>query len=199
MKLSMTRSRRVSCSFLSLAILLALSGCASLREAPDTDTYIFLEPEETLYVRFSLTPDLRLETRYPSMADALEERRYEQFFSAMRALSHVYRFPMEMHLLEKFEKPGDGPLLDIHAIRWEQEYPGEISVVVRARLERYGALNTLGVFKERGMAPALSTFERTEEAFARAMEDALSQMFLELDNHFETPDEEAYVEEPLGP
>ncbi|WP_309026835.1 hypothetical protein [Pelagicoccus enzymogenes] len=181
--------------YLLLPVLaLGLAGCDTLQEVPDSDTYIFLDPEATLYVRFTLAPDLALENRFPDLADTIEERRYEQFYASMRSLAQLYRFPMDMHLLEKFETPGDGPVLDLFAIRWEQDQMGEINAVLRARLEKYGHLNTLGTFKQREMPSVMSNYERTEQVYARTMEDALSQMFVELNNHFETAAEEAYVE-----
>ncbi len=180
-----------------LSILFALAGCETLREAPDSDTFIFLDSEETLYVRLVISSDLAFEHAYPDIANSTKDRRYEQFFASMRTLLQVYRFPMDVRLLEELEPAGDGPLLDLHAIRWEQDRMGDINTVLRARLERYGKVNTLGVFRERETPAIMSSFERTEQVFAQTMESALSQMFLELNRHFETAEEEAYLEEGL--
>lgn len=174
--------------------LLALSACNTFQEAQDSETFIFLQPEETLYVKFLISPDLLMEQQYPSVVEETVRRRYEQYFTSMRSLLQVYRFPMDVVLLEEHDSAGDGPLLDLFATRWELDRFGEINVVLRAKLERYGDLNTLGVFSKREIPSALSSFERTEQAFARTMEAALSEMFAELNNHFETAEEEAFVE-----
>ncbi|MDQ8180622.1 hypothetical protein [Pelagicoccus sp. SDUM812005] len=182
---------------LSLATLLFLAGCETFQETPDSDTFIFLDPEETLYVRMIIAPDLMMEQAYPELSETVKERRYEQYLTSMRSLLQIYRFPMDVYLLEELESPGEGPLLELFAVRWEQDRMGEIKVTLKAKLERYGELNTLGTFTSHEMPSVMSNYERSEQVFVRTMEDALTQMFNELNKHFETPAEEAFVQEPL--
>lgn len=184
-----------------LAVVFALfflSACNTFQDAPDSDTFIFLKPEETLYVRFTFSPDLRMELTYPDIADSIEEKRYEQYYSLMRGLLSIYRLPMDVYLLEQDEAPGNGPLLDLHAFRWEQDRYGEIVAVLGAKLERYGELNTLGTFKETEVPSALSSLERVDSVYAQVMETVLSQMLIELNSHFETKSDREFREAPLG-
>ncbi len=181
----------------ALVSLLFLVACNTFQDAPDSENYIFLDPEETLYVTFGMNRNLEFEMKYPHIAEEMEERRTKQYFETMRSLLHVYRFPMDVHLLEEHEKPGDGPVLELFAIRWEQNKMGEIEVTLKAKLERYGDLNTLGVFKKRDFPSVMSSYDRTEQVYATLMEGALSEMFTELNEHFETAEEAAYVEEGL--
>ncbi|MDQ8185383.1 hypothetical protein [Pelagicoccus sp. SDUM812002] len=183
----------------SLAVLFLIAGCETFQEKPDSDTFIFLEPGETLYVRMTIASDLMLEQRFPDIADSTKDRRFRQYLNSMGSLVQLYRLPVNVHLLGEREQPGDGPLLDIFATRWEQDRMGEITAVIRARLERYGEVNTLGSFRSRETPNMMSNYERTEEVFVKTMEDTLSEMMRELNNHFETPAEEAFVEEPLEP
>lgn len=175
--------------------LFGLAGCNTFREPPDSETYIFLDKEETLFVEFIFNPDLDLELRFPRMTEGVLDRRREQFYSVMRTLLQVHRFPMDVHLLEENEKPGEGPLLELYATRWEQDPYGEVVVALRAKLERYGDLNTLGFFKEQDFPVLGTSYERIEELYERLMSEALSRVFIELDSHFETLEEAAFVNE----
>lgn len=182
---------------LALFSLLFLAACDTFQDAPDSENYIFLDREETLYVSFNMNRNLELELKYPQIAEDTEDRRKRQYFESMRNLLHLYRFPMDVHLLEEHEKPGDGPVLDLFAIRWEQDKLGEINVTLKAKLERYGDLNTLGIFKKREHPSVMSSYDRTEQVYATLMEEALSEMFMQLREHFETEEEAAFVEEGL--
>jgi len=51
------------------------------------------------------------------------------------------------------EKPGDGPVLEIFAPRFEQDRFGDLVATIQAKLSRYGELNTLGTYSQREIDP----------------------------------------------
>lgn len=179
-------------AFLLGLALVGLVGCSTLEDGIESESYLFLKPEETLYVTFTHRMDPYYEMNFPSAADNMKDRLEEQYFAAMRRLLHAYRFPIDVHLLERDEEPGQGPVLELHAIRWDRDSFGEIELVLDARIERFGVMNKLGVFRDRELPLALSNAERLEAVYGKTMDDALTQMFAELMKHFETPVEEAY-------
>lgn len=178
--------------FLVGLALVGLVGCSTLRDGIESENYLFLNPEETLYVTFRHSMNPAFEMNFPSAADSMKERLQRQYFAAMRKLLHGYRFPMDVHLLERDEESGQGPVLELHAIRWEQDIFGEIELVLDARLERFGEMNKLGVFRDREPPLAFASGDRLDAVYGETMDGALSQMFSELMKHFETPEEEAY-------
>ncbi len=179
-----------------LSSLLFLSACSSFLEAPDSENYIFLEPEETLYVRFSVASDLRIEQAMPEVADSMKKKRIRDYEAVMRELLQVYRFPMDVYLLDEFESPGDGPVLDLHAMRWWVDDYGELRLFLKSRLERYGELNTLGTFSVQETITPMMGNTRVDELFQATMRKGLTQMFTVLMDHFQFPEEDVFVPPP---
>ncbi len=176
-----------------LASFLFLSACATFQEVADSENYIFLKPEETLYVRFSMSPDLRLERDLPELVHSIKEKRIEDYETVMRELLLRYRFPMDVYLLDEFESPGDGPVLELHAMRWWVDDYGELQLFLKSKLERYGELNTLGTFHAREMRTPMMSNTRIDQLFQTSMQKALSQMFTVLMDHFEFLEEDVFV------
>lgn len=173
-----------------------LVGCETFRDTPDSENFIMLDPSETLYVKFTHVGDLRFEQSFPDLADTMKERRREQYYTLMRPLVQSFEFPMNVHLLKEFEQPGNGPLLELHAYRWQQERFGEVEVRLTAKLERYGDLNTLGSFSERESPLMGSSSTMVDEAFAKPMSRALTSVLNQLNTHIEMENAEDVFLEP---
>lgn len=188
-----------SSQYLLLSILaLVLAACVSVPQ--DTEQYIFLDESETLYVDFKNSADPRLMVSMPEVAENMRKLRRKDFEVAMTALIELYALPIEIRLLEEFEDPGDGPVLEISAIRFEQDNAGDLVAVIQARLSRYGELNTLGTFNERAISPVTVNDQQLDRAYRELIRKPLQEVMTELQDRFQTPEERDSVTAPLmGP
>lgn len=175
--------------------LIALSFTAC--ETTDTAQYIFLDTSETLFVNFRHSVNPNFEISAPDIADSMRRSRREDFERVMQELLYEFNFPMQVHILRENEKPGDGPVLNVYAFRFEQDSSGDLVATIKARLSKYGELNTLGTYSHRDIPPPGMSRERMDKAFRDVLRKPLREMVNDLTQHFETPEETKMVNEPL--
>ena len=145
--------------------------------------------------RHSVNPEYQL--NYPDIADNMERMRRQDFEIVMEELIQVAQLPMNVRILSKREKPGDGPLLEIFAIRFEQEKSSHIVATLEAKLSKYGELNTLGTYHQRQIPPPMMSRDQMDRAFRDALREPLREVVNDLIAHFETPEEREMVDAPL--
>jgi len=186
-------------SFLKAAITpivgLLLVSCETTSQ--DTDQFIFLQESEPLFVEFSLSANPALEMNVPDIAERMRELRREDYMKVMQQLVYLYQLPVDVHLLGEREEPGYGPVLEINAIRFEQDRIGDLVATIHVKLHKYGELNTLGTYSERNVAPIAVNERQMEEAFQELIRSPLSKMLNDLMLHFETEEDREMVEAPL--
>lgn len=163
----------------------------------DTEQYIFLDESETLFVEFKNSADLTYELSMPDIAENMRDLRRQDFMRVMHELLHLYALPIEVHLLGEREEPGDGPVLEISALRFEQDRSGNLIATIQAKLSRYGELNTLGTYSQRDVAPFIASRQQMDKAFRDVIRKPLREMMDDLLRHFPSPDEKESVNEPL--
>lgn|GEM_PF-829520 len=175
---------------------LLLASCQTTG-SQDSDTFIFLDRSDTLFVKFrhSVSPEYQL--NYPDIADNMERMRRQDFEIVMEELIQAAQLPMNVQILRKREEPGDGPLLDIFAIRFEQEKSSHFVATLEAKLSKYGELNTLGTYHERQIPPPLLSRDQIDRAFRDVLREPLREIVNDLVAHFETPEEREIVNAPL--
>jgi len=177
-----------------LGLLLASCQTTGLQ---DSDTFIFIDRSETLFVQFrhSVSPEYQL--NYPDIADSMERLRRRDFEVVMEELLQVAQLPAAVRILKRNEEPGDGPLFEIFAMRFEQEKSGHIVATLQAKLSKYGELNTLGTYHERQIPPPMISRDQIDRAFREVLREPLRNAVNELSAHFETPEEREMVDAPL--
>lgn len=175
---------------------LLLAACASI-DSQDTEQYIFLEEAETLFIEFKHSGNPLYEASMPDLADNMEESRRNDFTQVMQELLHDYQLPLQTYILEEREEPGDGPILEIYALRFEQDRTGDLVATIRARLTKHGELNTLGTYSQRDTPPAGMNRQRMDKAFRDVIRKPLRIMMDDLYRHFPTPEEKKRVNAPL--
>ena len=175
---------------------LLLASCQTTR-SQDSDTFIFLDRSETLFLKFrhSVNPEYQL--NYPDIADNMERMRRQDFEIVMGELIQAAQLPMDVRILDKGEEPGDGPLLEIFAIRFEQEESSHLIATLEAKLSKYGELNTLGTYHERQIPPPLSSRDQIDRAFRDTLREPLRKIVNDLVAHFKTPEEREIVNAPF--
>ncbi len=164
----------------------------------DTDQFIFLDESETLFVQFRYQVNPIYEVDMPTLADNMRRDRREDFTIVMEELLYLYQLPIEVHILDEREEAGNGPLLNIHAIRFEQDSTGDLIANLNARLSKYGELNTLGSYHRRIVSPVGASRDRMDEAFRDTIRKPLMEVFEDLLQHFPTPEEKESVNAPLN-
>lgn len=176
---------------------LLLAACVSMGPQ-DTEHYIFLNESEILFVEFKNAVDPTYEISMPDVAENMRELRRQDFMQVMQELLQLYALPIEVHLLGEREKPGDGPVLEIYAPRFEQDRFGDLVATIQAKLSRYGELNTLGTYNQREVSPAMASRQQVDRAFRDMIRKPLQEMMDDLNRHFPTPDEKESVNAPLN-
>jgi|TARA_B110000037_G_scaffold215071_1_gene271927 hypothetical protein len=183
----------------SIAPLLALMLAACVSMGPqDTERYIFLDESETLFVEFKNLVDPIYDISMPDIAENMRELRRQDFMQVMQELLRLYELPIEVHLLGERERPGDGPVLEIFAPRFEQDRFGDLVATIQAKLSRYGELNTLGTYSQREIPPAMASRQRVDKAFRDMIRKPLQKMMDDLNRHFPSPAEKESVNAPLN-
>jgi len=179
-----------------LLLGLLLTACATV--PPDTDQFIFLDESETLFVKFSHSANPIYQANAPDLADTMEKNRQDDFMRVMEELLYLYQLPIQVHVLERWDEPGDGPLLEIYAPRFEQDQTGDLVATISAKLSKYGELNTLGTYSQRDTPPIGGSRQRMDEAFRDVIRKPLREMFEDLQEHFPTPEEAENIQAPLN-
>ena len=184
-------------NLLCIPLLGTLLISCQTTESLDSDTYIFLDRSETLFVKFrhSVGPEYLL--NYPDIADNMERMRRLDFEIVMEELLQAAQLPMYVRILSRREEPGDGPLLNIFAIRFEQEKSSHLIATLEAKLSKYGELNTLGTYHERQVPPPMMSRDQLDRAFRDTLREPLREIINDLVAHFETPEEREMVNAPL--
>ena len=184
-------------NLLCIPLLGTLLISCQTTESLDSDTYIFLDRSETLFVKFrhSVGPEYQL--NYPDIADNMERMRRLDFEIVMEELLQAAQLPMNVRILSRREEPGDGPLLNIFAIRFEQEKSSHLIATLEAKLSKYGELNTLGTYHERQVPPPMMSRDQLDRAFRDTLREPLRRIVNDLVAHFETPEEREMVNAPL--
>lgn len=181
-----------------LFLVFLLAGCASMGPQ-DTDQYIFLDKSETLCVQFEHRASPIYQVNMPDVANSMEKNRREDFRVVLTKLLYAYQLPIEIRILEERDDPGPGPLLEIHAFRFEQDNSGDLVAVISAKLSKYGQLNTLGTYNQRDTPPPGGNRQIMDKAFRDVIRKPLREMLDDLQQHFPTPEEMESVNEPLRP
>ncbi len=184
-------------NLLCIPLLGTLLISCQTTESLDSDTYIFLDRSETLFVKFrhSVGPEYQL--NYPDIADNMERMRRLDFEIVMEELLQAAQLPMNVRILSRREEPGDGPLLNIFAIRFEQEKSSHLIATLEAKLSKYGELNTLGTYHERQVPPPMMSRDQLDRAFRDTLREPLRKIINDLVAHFKTPEEREMVNAPL--
>ena len=184
-------------NLLCIPLLGTLLISCQTTESLDSDTYIFLDRSETLFVKFrhSVGPEYLL--NYPDIADNMERMRRLDFEIVMEELLQAAQLPMNVRILSRREEPGDGPLLNIFAIRFEQEKSSHLIATLEAKLSKYGELNTLGTYHERQVPPPMMSRDQLDRAFRDTLREPLRKIINDLVAHFETHEEREMVNAPL--
>tara|TARA_Y100000814_G_scaffold143605_2_gene104380 strand:+ start:2856 stop:3452 length:597 start_codon:yes stop_codon:yes gene_type:complete len=184
-------------NLLCIPLLGTLLISCQTTESLDSDTYIFLDRSETLFVKFrhSVGPEYLL--NYPDIADNMERMRRLDFEIVMEELLQAAQLPMNVRILSRREEPGDGPLLNIFAIRFEQEKSSHLIATLEAKLSKYGELNTLGTYHERQVPPPMMSRDQLDRAFRDTLREPLRKIINDLVAHFKTPEEREMVNAPL--
>ena len=175
-----------------------LAGCASMGPQ-DTDQYIFLDKSETLFVEFEHSASPIYQANMPDVANSMEKNRREDFRVVLTELLYAYQLPIAIRILEERDDPGQGPLLEIHAFRFEQDNSGDLIAVISAKLSKYGQLKTLGTYNQRDTPPPGGNRQMMDKAFRDVIQKPLREMLDDLQQHFPTPEEMESVNEPLSP
>lgn len=181
----------------SLTLLGLLLASCQTTGSQDSDTFIFLDRSETLFVKFRHSTSPEYQLNYPDIADSMERLRRRDFEVVMEELIQVAQLPIAVQILGRNEEPGNGPLLEIFAMRFEQEKSGHIVATLQAKLSKYGELNTLGTYHERQIPPPMITPDQIDRAFRDTLREPLRQAVNDLVTHFETPEEREMVDAPL--
>lgn len=163
----------------------------------DSENFIFLNESEPLFVDFDISVNPALDLNMPEVADRMEESRHEDFMHVMQELLYQFRLPVDVHLLGQHERPGTGPVLDVYAVRFEQDSTGDLTVTLVVKLHKYGELNTLGVYKNRASPPIALNESQLDKAFRDTIRGPLQAMLGDLLLHFETEEDRKMVEAPL--
>lgn len=174
-----------------------LAACASVGPQ-DTDQFIFLDKSETLFVKFSHSVNPIYQVNAPDIGDTMEKNRRDDFMFVMEELLYLYQLPIQVQVLGKYDDPGSGPLLEIFALRFEQDNTGDLVATISAKLSKYGELNTLGNYSQRDTPPIGGSRQRMDEAFRDVIRKPLREMFDDLQQHFPTPEEAESVQAPLN-
>lgn len=174
-----------------------LAGCVSMGPQ-DTDQYIFLDESETLFVKFNHRANPIYQANMPDVADSMEKSRREDFTIVMTELLYAYQLPIDVVILEEREDPGPGPLLEIYALRFEQDNTGDLVAIINARLSKYGELNTVGTYSQRDIPPPGGNRQIMDKAFRDVLRKPLREMLDDLQQHFPTPEEMESVNAPLN-
>ncbi|MBK1878988.1 hypothetical protein [Pelagicoccus mobilis] len=194
------------------SILAAFRNCLKFVTAPllgllltscemgmkDSEHFIFLNEEEPLYVRFTISMNPELEMSMPDVADNMKDLRRRDYMTVMQELVYLYRMPVDVHILGEHDSPGDGPVLEIYALRFEQDRAGDLVTNLRVKLHRFGELNTLGTYSERMTSPVTISERQLDLAFQELIRVPLREMMEDLMDHFKTAEESDMVEAPLG-
>ena len=184
-------------NLLCIALLGLLLASCQTTGSQDSDTFIFLDRSETLFLKFrhSVNPEYQL--NYPDIADNMERMRRQDFEIVMEELIQAAQLPMDVRILDKGKEPGDGPLLEIFAIRFEQEESSHLIATLEAKLSKYGELNTLGTYHERQIPPPLFSRDQIDRAFRDTLREPLCKIVNDLVAHFKTPEEREIVNAPF--
>ncbi len=174
------------------AAALFLAACASVN-LQDSDQFIFLDESETLFIQFRHSANPMIQSSMPDLADNMEDNRRRDFMDVMQQLLYVYQLPINVHVLTERESPGDGPLLEIHAFRFEQDTSGDLVATLRARLSKYGELNTLGTYSQRDVPPVSMSRHQMDQAFQDVLRKPLREIMEDLLQHFPSPEEKEVI------
>mgnify|MGYP004001609687 CR=1 FL=1 len=115
----------------------------------------------------------------------------------MQELIQLHALPIDVHLLEEREEPGNGPVLEIDARRFEQERSGDLVTTIKVKLSKYWELNTLETYSQCTVAPAGSSRYQMDKAFLDVIRKPLQEMMGDLLEYFPSPEEKKNVSAPL--
>ena len=68
--------------------------------------------------------------------------------------------------------------------RFEQDRSGDLVTTIKAKLSKYGELNTLGTYSQRTVSPAGSSRYQMDKAFLDVIRKPLQEMMSDLLGHF---------------
>lgn len=182
---------------IALLLSLALAACATMGPQ-DTDQYIFLNESEVLFVKIRNSTNPELDVSMPDVAENMRKERRRDLVHVMQELIQLHALPIDVHLLEEREEPGNGPVLEVIALRFEQDRSGDLVATIQAKLSKYGELNTLGTYSQRTVAPAGSSRYQMDKAFRDVIRKPLQEMMSDLLEHFPSPEEKEHVNAPLN-
>lgn len=181
----------------SLPLIGLLLASCQTTGSQDSDTFIFLDRSETLFVKFRHSASPEYQLNYPDIADSMERLRRRDFEVVMEELVQAAQLPIAVQILKRNEEPRDGPLLEVAALRFEQEKSSHLVATLQAKLSKYGELNTLGTYNERQIPPPMISRDQIDRAFRDVLREPLQKIVNDLIAHFETPEEREMVDAPL--
>lgn len=172
---------------------LFLSACASI-DSKDTGQYIFLDKWDLLFIDFKYSGSFVYDSNMPEMVDVRDEHRRRDFLQVIEELLFEYKLPLKTYILEEGEEPIYGPVLEISALRLEQDNTGDYVATIQARLRKRGELNTLGTYTQRESPPVGGGSHYAEEAYRDVMRKPLQKMMNDLMRHFPSPEEKKILD-----
>lgn len=180
---------------LSLGLLLA--ACASI-ESKDTGKYIFLNEWDLLFIDVKYSGSLTYDAEMPDRVDYMDEYRRQDVLQMIEELLFEYQLPIKTYILEEEEEPIYGPILEIFAMRLEQDSSGDFVATIRARLRKRGELNTLGTYNQRETLPLGGGSHSADKAYRDVIRKPLKKMLDDLNRHFPTPEEKEILDASLN-
>lgn len=187
----MNPTRKILASLVYLATALFLAACSTHSTTSGSQSYIFLENDETLFVQFSAQlqiPPLELSLENSDVFGDLSNRDlqlHQEFTVIAESLLSRLNLPVEVRILKDGEEPGRGPLLDLSAVQLKSN-----GIRLKAELEKYGVSNHIGLYSH--FVTPYPNQSKTDRAL---LQNLLIRTLIDLNEHFPTP----YEQELLNP
>lgn len=154
-----------------------------------TKDRLYLDGRDILQIDYSVAVDPRL-MGSPSLADSTRDWKERLFKQSIDPVLEWSDFPMEHILLEPGKRPEKGePVLKFHAMRWGQDFTGEIEALLQVDLHAYGYRYKIGTYHNTERPPISPSRDLLEEAYIKAMQLSLREAIYDLLPSFEEPPE----------
>lgn len=186
-------SLRLAKQVITLPLGLFLVACASI-DSKDTERYIFLDEWDILFIDFRYSGSFIYDADMPEDLDNRDEHRRQDFLQVLQELLFEYQLPLKTYILDEGEDPIYGPVLEITALRLEQDNTGDYVATVKGRLSKRGEVNTLGTYTQRESFLVGGGSHYADQAYRDVMRKPLQKMLNDLMRHFPTPEEKKILD-----